>query len=215
VAHLGIVADATKKVVGDARRAATAPGNLVRAFFLDFDVEEARGARDDLLELLGFVVIEALVNLEAREERRSEKAAACGGANQGKAGQSQANAASVGTLVNNDVELEIFHCGIEVFLDCLLEAMDFVDEEDVAFLKVGEKPGEIARFLDGRSAGALDVGTHGFGEDVCQCGFAETGWAAEEDVVDGFVALLGGGNGDLEAFFDLSLACEFGEKRGP
>ena len=59
--------------------------------------------------------------------------------------------------------------------------MDFVDEQDIARFEVGQKAGEVAGLLDGRAAGALEIGAHGFGEDVGEGGFAEAGRAAEED----------------------------------
>jgi hypothetical protein len=90
--------------------------------------------------------------------------------------------------------------------------MDFVDEKDIAFLKIGEESGEVASFLDGRATGALEVRAHGLGEDVSEGGFAEAGRAAEESVVDGFVALFGCCDGDFETFFDFGLAGEFGKE---
>ena len=38
--------------------------------------------------------------------------------------------------------------------------MDFVDEEDIPFLEVGQQPRQVARLLDSGAAGALDVGLH-------------------------------------------------------
>ena len=92
--------------------------------------------------------------------------------------------------------------------------MDFVNEQDVALLEVGQQAGEVAGFLDGRAAGALEVGAHGLGEDVGQGGLAEAGRAAEQDVVDGFLPAFGRGDGDFQALLDLELAGEFREQRG-
>ena len=46
------------------------------------------------------------------------------------------------------------------------------------------KPGEVAGLLDGRAAGAFDVGAHRFGDDVGQGGLAQAGRAAQEDVIE-------------------------------
>ena len=129
---------------------------------------------------------------ETGQQRSGEQAAAGGGADEGEAGQVQANAPRVGALVDDDIQLEIFHRRIEVFLDRLLQPMDFVDEQNVALLQVGEKPGQVAGFLDGRSAGALEVRAHGLGDDVGQRGLAQPGRPAEQNVIDGFRALLRG-----------------------
>ena len=52
------------------------------------------------------------------------------------------------------------------------------------------------------------------GNDVGECGLAEAGRAVEENVVKGFATGFGGLNSDVEIFFDLILADEFGETLG-
>ena len=84
---------------------------------------------------------------------RGEQAAAGGGADEREARQVQPHAAGVRPLVDDDVELEVLHRRVEVFLDGLLEAVDFVDEQHVALLEVGQQAGEVAGLLDGRAAG--------------------------------------------------------------
>ena len=49
---------------------------------------------------------------------------------------------------DDEIELEILHRGIEDFLDRRIEAMDFVDEQHVARLEIGELRGEVARLGD-------------------------------------------------------------------
>ena len=71
-----------------------------------------------------------------------------------KRGQVQPDAAGVRPLVDDDVELEVLHRRVEVFLDGLLEAVDFVNEQHVALLEVGQQAGQVAGFLDGGAAGA-------------------------------------------------------------
>jgi hypothetical protein len=47
-------------------------------------------------------------------------------------------------LADDEVELKVLHRGIEHFFHCRAEAMDFVDEEHVAFFEIGEQRREIA-----------------------------------------------------------------------
>src|SRR5262249_53043609 len=70
-----------------------------------------------------------------------------------------------------------------------------------------------AGFFDGGPAGALEVGAHGFGDDVGEGSFAQTRRAAEEDVVEGFFALARGLDGEFESFLDAGLAGEFRKER--
>ena len=212
---LGVIAHPAEQIVGNARRAAAASGDFAGALVLDFHSEQPRGAEDNLVELLGLVVIEPLANREAGQQRRSQQPAAGGRADERESGQVEPDAARVWSLVNDDVEFEILHGRVEVLLDRLLQAMDFVDEQHVAFFEVGQQAGEIAGFFDGRTAGAFEVGAHGLGEDVGQRGFAQARGPAQQDVIDRFVALFGGGDGDFQALLDLGLAGEFGEQRWP
>ena len=46
--HLGVVAHAPQQAVGDARRAARAPGDLAARLVVDWHAEDAGGALDDL-----------------------------------------------------------------------------------------------------------------------------------------------------------------------
>ena len=51
-------------------------------------------------------------------------------------------------LADNEIELEILHRRIQHFLDRRAEAMDFVDEQDVALFEIGQQRGEIAGFCN-------------------------------------------------------------------
>jgi hypothetical protein len=68
------VADEVDQVVGDARRAAGARGDFLRAAVVDLDLEQAAAAADDALERGGVVVVEARLEREARAQRRGEQA---------------------------------------------------------------------------------------------------------------------------------------------
>ena len=55
----------------------------------------------------------------------------------------------------------------------LVEAMDLVDEQDIALLEVREDGRQIARALDGGAARRLDVRAQLVGDDRGQRGLAE------------------------------------------
>jgi hypothetical protein len=90
-----------------------------------------------------------------------------------------------------------------------MEAVDFVDEEEVAVLQIRQNPGEIARFFNLGTAREVDLSTESTGKDVGEGGFAEPGRAAEEDVIEGVIPSLGCLNHEHEALFHLRLATEF------
>ena len=69
VLDLGVIADAAQEVVGDARRARGCAGRSRRAPCSSMSTFSSRAERnDDLLELVGLVVIEPLANREAGEQ---------------------------------------------------------------------------------------------------------------------------------------------------
>ena len=128
------------------------------------------------------------------------------GADQGEARNRQAHAARVGALVDHDVEAEVLHRRVEVFLDRLRDAVDFVDEEDVALLEIGEQAGEVAGLFDHRAGGHAHVLAELVAEDEGEGRLAEAGRAGEEDVIQRLAAALGGAHHDLQPLDRLRLA---------
>lgn len=119
--------------------------------------------------------------------------------------------AGVGAGVDDDVEFVVLHGGVEVFLDGGVQAVDFVDEEDIAFLQAGENACEVACFFDLWAGCGVELGANGGGDDVGEGSFPQSRWAGEEDMVEDVVAHFGGLDAEGEEFFDLFLAGELGE----
>ena len=119
-----------------------------------------------------------------------------------------------GALADDDVELVVLEGGVEFFFEDGLEAVDLVEEEDLAVAEVGEDGGEVALDLEGGAGGLLEGDVELVGDDGGEGGFAEAGRAEEEDVVEGFAAGFGGFEGDSELLFGFGLADEFLEAAG-
>ena len=67
--------------------------------------------------------------------------------------------------------------------------MDFVDEEHLSLIQVGEDRRQIAGTLQHRPGGGAQGGVHLVSDDVGQGGFAQTRRAEEQHVVQGFSTL--------------------------
>ena len=119
-----------------------------------------------------------------------------------------------GALADDDVEFVVFECGVEFFFEDSLDAMDFVEEEDLFFAQIGEDGGEIALDLERGTGSLLEAYVHFVGDDGGEGGFAQAGRAEEEYVVEGFAAGFGGFEGDAELFLGFGLADEFAEPAG-
>ena len=163
---------------------------------------------EDSRQLLRVVVVKTASHRETRTERRRELALPRGGADEREFRQIKADGARSDALLQHDVDDEILHGGIKVFFNLHGEAVDFVNEKDVAFLQAGEKPREVAGLFDDRAGSRFDIGTYVVRDDIRERRLAESGRAAEEDVGQRFVAGFGGLRHDLEAFLDAILPGE-------
>ena len=114
-------------------------------------------------------------------------------------------------MVDHDIDAEIFDGGVEIFFDHFREAVNFIDKEDIAFLKASKKSRKVAGFFDRRTGGGANGSVHFCAEDVGESGFSKSGRAAEKEMVEG----LGAGSGriekDAEAVFEFGLASKVGE----
>jgi len=70
--------------------------------------------------------------------------------------------------------------------------MDFIDEQHVAWFKIGQQRGQIAGPLQHRARGLAQVDLHFVGEDVGQRGFTQTRRAEDQHVVQRFGAFARG-----------------------
>jgi hypothetical protein len=94
-----------------------------------------------------------------------------------------------GALAHGEVEAEVLHRRVEVFLDGRLEPVNLVDEQDVSALQIGEKSCQVTGLLDHGAARGFDFRADGVADDVCERRFAQAGRAAQEDVLQDVAAL--------------------------
>ena len=114
-------------------------------------------------------------------------------------------------LADDEIELEILHRRIEDFLDRRIEPVDFVDEEHVALLEIGQQRREIAGLGDHGAGGGAEIHAELAREDLRQRGLAEAGRADEQHVIERLAALARGADEDVEIGARLFLADEFVE----
>ena len=148
---------------------------------------------------------------EAVAQRRRDQAGAGGGADHGERRHVEADGAGARTLADDDVQLVILHGRVEHFLDGTAEAVDLVDEEDVALLEVGEDGGDVGLALERRAGSGADGDAHLAGDDAGQRGLAQAGRADQQHVVERLVAGLGRLDEDLQLLLERLLADEIGQ----
>ena len=206
--YVGVIADAVDEAVRDAGSFSGARREKGGGGRLDFRIEDFRGAVDDLLDFGFAVIFEAVEDPEAVAKRTGEGAGAGRGADYGELREVEADVVGGGAFPDDDVEFIIFHRGVEDFFDGAAETVDFVDEEDVAFLEIGEDAGEVAGALDCWARGDAEICAHFVSDYVCHSGFPETRGAVEENVIQSraVVALFYCVDGEAEIRFHTLLA---------
>jgi hypothetical protein len=111
---------------------------------------------------------------EACHEGSGEEADSGGGADEGEGFKSELEGPGVGATIQDDIYPEILHGAVEEFFHGWVEAMDFVDEEHIAFFEAGEDAGEVSGALECGAAGGDEVSPHLAGDDVGQGGFSQS-----------------------------------------
>ena len=138
---MGEIADPAKQPPGDARRPARAARDLVRALLGQVGAEQSSSAADDLLELLHRVEVEPHRNAETVAQRRRQQPLPGRRTDQREAREVDPHRARRRPLADHQVERAVLHRRIEHLLDRRIEAVDLVDEQDIAVLEVGEQRG--------------------------------------------------------------------------
>ena len=106
------------------------------------------------------VVIQAVDNSEPGTQRGRDQSDSCCSANQSKVFQIETMGAGTGALPDYNVELIIFHCGIENLFDVRLQAVNLVDKEDVRTFKVRQNRGQVTLDLYQWARRRTEIGRH-------------------------------------------------------
>ena len=103
----------------------------------------------------------------------------------------------------------------EDLLDGTVEAMDLIDEQDVAIIERREDRGEVAGAFDGRAGCVPDIHAELTGDDRGERRLAEARRAVKEDVVGRLSPALGSPEEHGEVRLDLCLADVFAQRLEP
>ncbi len=210
VTHLGHVSHATQDPVADARRAARAAGDLVGGVVGDLDAEDPGRAADDRRELAVLVVVEPERDAEAVAQRRREEPRARRRADERERRQVERQRPRRRPLAHHDVEPEVLERRIEDLLGRAAEAVDLVDEDDVARLDRGEDRRDVLA-LERGAGDRADADAELLADDVREARLAEARRPDEQDVVERLATALRSVERDGELLLDAGLADELVE----
>ena len=157
-AYFREVAGASQQAIGDPRCAAATSGNFFSTALIQLNIQDFGGAIENDEEIFGLVKIESVNDAEAGAKGRGDEPGASGGANQREMAEGKRMNAGAGALANDEVDAKIFHGGIEDFFDGGLQAMNFVEKENLFGFERSENRGEVA-FRSRRGPALVLMGT--------------------------------------------------------
>ena len=131
-AHLGVIANAAQQAVGDARRAAAAARDLFGAIAIHRHAQQFRRSQHDGGQFGHVVMIQAQHQAEASAQRCAHQTLPRGGADGGEVRNGDGMRARAGAGADQNVHAEVFERGVEDLFDVGQQAVNFVDEEDLA-----------------------------------------------------------------------------------
>ncbi len=213
--RVGEIADLPEQTTGDPRRASRAARDLLGAVRRHVDAEQPRRAAHDQLQLLDRVEVQPDRNPEAVAKRGSEETLPGRRADQGETRKVDLHRARRRAFADHEIERAVLHRGIEHLLDRGVEAMDLVDEQDVAVLEVREQRREVARLGDHGPGGGAEADTHLAREDSGERRLAEARRPVEQHVVERFAAALRCADEDPQIFAGRLLTDELVEALRP
>ena len=212
---IGKVTDAAQQTTGDAGRTACAFCNLVRAIGRNAKVKQTGGAGYHQLKLAMRVEIEPHRNAKAVTQGRGQQTLPRGRTDQRKRGQINPHGPRRWPFANHDIQRTVFHRGVEDFLNHGAEPVDFVNEQDVAILQIGEQRRQIARFGDDRTRCGTETDAHFLGHNLRQCRLAKPRRAKEQYMVQRLPATLRRLNKHAQIVARGRLPDKFGQRFGP
>ncbi len=176
-ADLCEIAHAAQQPVGNPRRAARTPCQLGRGCLHNRHIQNARRAADDLLQVRLRVEVQAMDDAEARAQGRGEQAGSRGCADQRKFLQRHFDRSRPRSLTYHDVQLVIFHGGIQNLFDRRRHPVNLVDEQHFAVAQAGENRRKVAGTLQDRTGRGAHRGPELCANHVRKRGLAQTGRA--------------------------------------
>ena len=181
---------------------------------IDSNAEDASCPGHDGLEFVGLVVIQSGDQTEAVAQWPGDESGAGGGADKGEPRQIQTDRTSRRTFAQHDVELEVLHRGIKDLFDRATEAMDLVDEQDIALTEPGEERGEITRPFECRTGGDVQSHAELRSNDAGERGLSEARRTGEQQMIDSLLTPPCRLEDDAEVLLELTLTHELVEVPG-
>ena len=213
--HHGEIPHPPQQGVGDAGSPPASGGYLLRRLARDFGGQYGGRPLHDARQHVQVVILQVAVDAETGPQGRGQQSAPRGSPYQRERVQLDLHGAGGGPLVDHDVDFEIFHGGVQVFLHHRTQAVDFVDEEHVVLLQVGQQARQVARLVQHGARGDLDSHSQLVRDDCGKRRLAQSRGAVQQHVVQRLSSHLRRLDEHLQIVHHLLLSVEILERQRP
>ena len=190
--HLDKITDPLEISIGNPRCPPATTGKRFGTLAGHIEAKDPRTSKEHFDDLVIVIQLQFFLDSKSSSKGCGQIALSCGGSDQRETRQVDPHRACVGSRIDDDVDLEVFHGGVEVFLDHPTDAVHLVDEEHIALFQFGQKTDQILGLFQHRSTGRSKTHLHVTGNQAGECGLSEPRHPRQQDVIERLPPLLGG-----------------------
>ena len=158
------------------------------------------------MQLVDGIKLQPCRDTKAVPQRRGQQTQARGGADQRKGLQFNPHRARRRPRTNHQIKFKILKRGIKHLFHHRVEAVNFIDEQHITRLEIGQDRRQIARLGQHRPRCHAKTHTQFAADDLGQCGFTQARRAIKQCMIHGLTALTCGLNEHFKIGPRLGLA---------
>ena len=164
-AHLRVIANTSQQAIGDARRAPATSRDLFSAIQIQRHSQQLCGAFHNCRQLGHSIMIQAQHQTEASAQGSAHQTLPRGGADGGEVRNGNGMRARARARANQNIHAKVFQRSVEDLLYIRKQAMNFVDEENLTRMDVGEHARQIELLLENGAGGLFKIDTEFAGDN--------------------------------------------------
>ncbi|ULA59780.1 MAG: hypothetical protein LZF60_160110 [Nitrospira sp.] len=142
---------------------------------------------------------------EPISQRGGQRPGSGRGSDQGKPRQFEFYGPRRSTLSDHQIKLVILHRRIERLFHRRRQSVNLIDEQDIAFLQIGQNRGQIPGVAQDQPGRRADGRSHFPRDDVCNGGLTQAWWAVKNRMVQGLTTALGRFDANFQRFLHPGL----------
>ena len=98
-------------------------------------------------------------------------------------GQIQPDRIGGRAFTDDDIDGIVLHGRIQDLLDCTVQPVDLIHEQNIILVEIGQQRRQITRFFNGRAGGDANIDAHFGGNNTRQCRFAQPRRAMQQHMI--------------------------------